>query len=227
MMRAAALAAMMAAASASAEVLFDERTPAYEAHAEIDDALAVLPDLAASLRAQALASLAEFKQWSAEGPMDFGRPYSFASADRAVFVAPGYVSVLSSVDMYTGGAHGLYGVSANTYRAPGGEPLRLGALVTAEGVAAIAAALRAAVAQQVHGGEIPDFWAEAVADATTPARLDAFVIAAGPDGRAAGVTFHFSPYEVGPWSEGAPEMTLPAEGLRPWLTAEGAALFAP
>jgi hypothetical protein len=225
MTRVAVLAALLAAAPAAAEVLFEERTAAYEARAEIDDALTALPDLAQSLRAQAMAALAEFKTWSAQGPTDFGRPYTFLSADRAAFVAPGYVSVLSSVDMFTGGAHGLYGVTAATYRAPGGEALPLTALIAPEGLAAIGAALREAVAAQVHDGEIPEFWAEAVADATAPRRLDAFLIAADPDGRAAGVTFHFSPYEVGPWSEGAPEMTIPADALGEWLTPEGAALF--
>jgi hypothetical protein len=224
-MRGALLAALLAAAPAAAEVLFEERTPAYEARAEIDDALAALPDLAESLRAQARASLAEFKTWSAEGPMDFGRPYTFSSAVRAAFAAPGYLSVLSTFDMFTGGAHGLYGITAATYRAPGGEALPLTALIAPNGVAAIGDALRDAIAADVHDGEIPEFWTEAVTDATAPRRLDAFVIAADREGRAAGVTFHFSPYEVGPWSEGAPEMTIPADALAAWLTPEGAALF--
>jgi hypothetical protein len=45
-------------------------------------------------------------------------------------------------------------------------------------------------------------------------------------GKSSGLTFHYSPYAVGPYAEGAYTAFVPWRILRPYLTAEGLAIFA-
>ena len=45
-------------------------------------------------------------------------------------------------------------------------------------------------------------------------------------GKSAGLTFHYSPYAVGPYAEGAYTAFVPWRILRPYLSAEGLAIFA-
>jgi hypothetical protein len=44
-------------------------------------------------------------------------------------------------------------------------------------------------------------------------------------GKSSGLTFHYSPYAVGPYAEGAYTAFVPWRILRPYLTAEGLAIF--
>jgi hypothetical protein len=45
------------------------------------------------------------------------------------------------------------------------------------------------------------------------------------DGKSSGLTFHYPPYVVGPYAEGEYIAFVPWEKLKPYLTAEGAAIF--
>jgi hypothetical protein len=45
-------------------------------------------------------------------------------------------------------------------------------------------------------------------------------------GKSSGLTFHYPPYAVGPYAEGQYVVFVPWETLRPYLTAEGAKIFA-
>lgn len=44
-------------------------------------------------------------------------------------------------------------------------------------------------------------------------------------GKSAGLGFHYSPYAVGPYAEGRFDIVVPWEKLKPYLSAEGAAIF--
>jgi hypothetical protein len=44
-------------------------------------------------------------------------------------------------------------------------------------------------------------------------------------GKSPGLTFHYPPYAVGPYAEGAYVAFVPWETLKPYLTAEGARIF--
>lgn len=72
-----------------------------------------------------------------------------------------------------------------------------------------------AAAKKARTGEA---WAP---DATWPCPKiadTAFVLAPGANGRAGGLTFVIPPYAVGPYAEGAYEVTLPAATVRPHVT---------
>jgi len=92
---------------------------------------------------------------------------------------------------------------------------------------ALSQALRAAIAAQVHGGEIGAFWRDAVADATapTPEALGNFTLEPGPDGRATGLAFHYAPYAVASYADGAPVIVIDRAAFAAHLTPQGAALF--
>jgi hypothetical protein len=92
-------------------------------------------------------------------------------------------------------------------------------------VAAAAASLTARIAAEVHGGSVPEFWREAVAQAAAPERLDAFTLAPGAEGNATGLSYRFAPYEVAPYSSGAPMIKIPAATFADGLTVEGAEIF--
>ena len=44
-------------------------------------------------------------------------------------------------------------------------------------------------------------------------------------GKSSGLTFHYPPYAVGPYTEGEYVAFVPWDKLKPYLTAEGAAIF--
>ena len=45
-------------------------------------------------------------------------------------------------------------------------------------------------------------------------------------GKSSGLTFHYPPYAVGPYAEGEYVAFVPWETLKPFLTPEGAKIFA-
>ena len=44
-------------------------------------------------------------------------------------------------------------------------------------------------------------------------------------GKSAGLAFHYAPYAVGPYAEGRFDVTVPWQDLKPYLSAEGTAIF--
>lgn len=226
--RALALAlALGGAAAAAAPLHLAESGAAWSATLDFAEAAARFPPLDEALRAEAARALDAFKADAARNA-DANRPYTFALTDSAAFVSDRYVSVLRALESWTGGAHGSLSVEALTWDDSAGAAVTLDALVTPEGMEAISAAVRAGVAREVHGGAVPDFWREPVLKATVanPMRLKNFTVAADAEGRPVGLDFHFNPYEVGPWSAGAPVIRAALDSFAEHLTAQGAALFA-
>lgn len=218
--------ALMAAGAAAEPMTLHSDGLGYVARATFAAAPAAHPALDAALRAEAEAALAEFKEWGAAND-DPARPYTFALNDETPFVSDRYVSVLRTVDFYTGGAHGNRGVQARTWDVQAGAFIDIDAFVTPQGLQALSQALRAAITAQVYGGEIPDFWREAVEAATAPdaEALSNFTLT--PDGRggASGLTFHYAPYAVASYADGAPVITIDRATFADQLTAQGALLF--
>ena len=44
-------------------------------------------------------------------------------------------------------------------------------------------------------------------------------------GKSSGLAFHYEPYAVGPYAEGRFDVTVPWQELKPYLSAEGTAIF--
>jgi len=223
--------ALMAADAAAQPMTLHGDGPGYAATVAFAAAPAAHPALDAALRAEAEAALSDFKQWGAAND-DPARPYTLALTDETPFVSDRYVSVLRTMDFYTGGAHGNRSIEARTWDAQAGDAqaggfVGIDAFVTPQGLEALSQALRAAIAAQVYRGAVTDFWREAVAAATAPdpSALSNFTLT--PDGRggAAGLTFHYAPYAVASYADGAPAIAIGRAAFADHLTPQGALLF--
>jgi hypothetical protein len=219
------LAAILLALPAMAGTVVEEASPQYEARLEFAPELADWPAVDERLRADAMAILDDFKGWAATN--DSPHAYTLNVADAVAYRDDRYVSLMRVVDFYTGGAHGNVGLTSVLWDGVRGQMIGLDALVLPEGIKAIGIQLRADIAEQVHGGEVPEFWAEAVDDATLPEALTTFTLEPDQDGAVRAIDFHFAPYHVAPWSEGAPTIRIPVALVADWLTPEGAALLKP
>ncbi len=225
--RALALATALLAGPAGAEPLhLAESGDTWRATIDFAAETVRIAPLHEALRAEAERALDAFKAEAARNG-DASRPYVFALTDRVAFASDRYVSMLRAVESWTGGAHGSLSVEALTWDDRDAAAVTLDALVTPEGMEAISTALREAVARDVYGGETPEPWREAVVKATvaSPMKLANFTVTPGPDGRPQGLDFHFNPYDIAPWSAGAPVVHAPLEAFAPHLTPQGAALF--
>lgn len=125
-----------------------------------------------------------------------------ARRDEVRTLAPGLVSVLTHVDAYSGGAHPNSWIEPRTWKR-GGDDADAGWRRVEDVCEALAALerpcdearLRAAVIQDLERQEAHGVTSGTVGP-DAPWLLDAFTL--GP----AGVTFHFAPYEVGPYVQG-------------------------
>lgn len=196
-------------------------------HAEIEltlpAAVAAAPELHAmlyaegvrDLRAFADGAMADRTEMEGEGlkPMPYAKSIEWKPAAETGKL----LSLQAVVYENTGGAHpnGWFDarlwdkamkrpVPTTAFFAPGADLARIEAALC-EGVAA---------EKKARTGET---WTP---DSTWPCpkigETD-FVLAPGPAGRAGGLTFLLPPYAVGPYAEGAYEVTLPAATVRPYL----------
>lgn len=224
-LRAAAL-ALLLAGPAAAETL-REAGEGWFAEIEHADALARWPALDARLRDAARALLDDFAAEAAEavGPAD--RDWEFYLRDELRFASDRYVSVLRTLYLDTGGAHGMPAAIALIWdEAQRGEVALERLLDPLAAAAAVTPALHEAIARDVHGGAIPEFWATEVETAIGPDALrNATLVPSTEPGRAAGLDVHFGPYAVGPYSAGMPTVRLGWAVFEGALTEEGRALF--
>lgn len=220
-----ALAETAMAETVTAETVILEETAQYEARIAFAPEAAAWPALDERLRDDAAAVLTEFKAWAAAN--DTPHPYTL-NVDHVVAYDDGrYLNLLRVVDYYTGGAHGNRGFTGMIWDGLKGQAIGLDALILPEGVEAIGIQLRADIADQLYDGEVSSFWRDAVRDATQPDALTTFTLGADDDGAVRAIDFHFAPYEVAAWSEGAPTIRIPVALVADWLTPDGAALLTP
>jgi hypothetical protein len=230
-----ALAALFAALAAAASAETGPTGPA-PATAEIRLAPEVdgEPALAAALRASAEDALGAFESFAAEADEPAPpAPLEFILTDVALFVSDRWISVARDVYTFTGGAHGNSGVETFLWDRAAGRfetlaPFLADAAPGGPALAALSAALVDGIAREVYEGPIDDFWSASVAEATAAdgRLLEGFTLVPSTEpGRAAGLAYHFSPYEVAAYVYGAPVIGVDWRVIEPWLSAEGRALF--
>jgi hypothetical protein len=229
-----ALAALLALAAPAAA----QTAPGGAGEAEAEIVLApeadAEPEFAASLRESAEDALGAFEGWAAEDGAETGAaPAQFALTDTAAFVSDRWISVRREIWSYTGGAHGNSGVETFLWDRAGGDFASLAPFLTdaapgGPALRALSAALADGIARTVYEGPVDEFWTDSVAEATAPDErlLEGFtLVPSDQPGRAAGLDYHFSPYEVAAYAYGAPVIRIDWRVLDPWLSAEGRALF--
>jgi hypothetical protein len=160
--------------------------------------------------------------------------YTFERHYTAASVVGRYISILRDDYANTGGAHPNSYVNTILWDDAGKKRISIrpffketadgGPTLTAMRTAVIAA-LKAEKKERgiVDDGAGLDWYKE----------LSASLLKIGPvtlapstePGKSAGLTFHYEPYAVGPYAEGRFDVTVPWQELKPYLSAEGAAIF--
>ena len=195
---------------------------------ELSDALAAHSGFSAFLREEALA-IREDAALTAEEDGKAG--WKVEITDTAWLTTPAFASVLRTVTMRKGN-FGSQTVEALNWDAAANDFFRLDRFFDAgtqheEALIAIAFRLKEGIAENIWGRKVPPEWNPLVEQATSPdvAVLSNFTLAPGSaPGKAAGLTFHFSPKEIAPAGR-AQVLTIPLSLFRQWLNADGQALF--
>lgn len=195
---------------------------------ELSDDLAAYPVFAAFLRDEALA-IREDAALTAE---EDGKSGSIVEiTDEAAVTTPAFASVLRTVTMRTGNI-GTRTLEALNWDTAAQDFFRLDRFFAEgkqreEALIAIAFRLKEGIAKNIWGRKVPPEWNPMVEQATSPdvAVLSNFTLAPGTaPGKAAGLTFHFSPKEIAPTGK-SQALTIPLSLFENWLNADGRAVF--
>lgn len=195
---------------------------------QLSDAATGHPGFATFLRDEALAIREDAALTAAE---DDRSGWTVEITDRADLVTDSYASVLRSVTMRQGN-FGSQTIEALNWDAQAQDFFRLDKFFDEgepreDALIAIAFRLKEGIAETIWGRKVPPEWNPLVEQATSPdvAVLSNFTLAPGTiPGKAAGLTFHFSPKEIA--SAGKPQaLTIPLSLFTRWLNADGRAVF--
>jgi hypothetical protein len=241
---AAALIATSLAASASAA----EPKPDYAFKNKLLDMSVILDPSVKKNPALAADSLKEGKAWvakqradaksamkevpaavSADHPWTYERKYQARSV-----VADRYISVVRSDYMDTNGAHPNSEVDTVLWDDASKKRISIRPFFTetedgGPTMRAMLSAATEAVKVEKKARGVDDFsgvdWYKELKPSLT--KIGAIALTPSTEaGKSAGLTFHFSPYVVGPYAEGAYVVFVPWQKLKAYLSPEGVAIFA-
>ena len=157
-------------------------------------------------------ALSEAKETGCFGEMGGEESFSF----KLIYETPRFVTFDATSYIYQGGAHGM-GVSRGvTFDAATGATIGWD-IFTPESKSKLEELVENAVCRQYF--EVPDWktyteqWDQEFALPSLP-----------PAFTKDGVTFYYTPYEIGPYSAGAPTCTVPYSEMVPLMTPAAAAL---
>jgi hypothetical protein len=215
------------------------KTKAIDASVTLDPQIKADPALAANCLAEgrkwmdknaadAIKQFKEDKELFHDGPYSYGRVYSVRS-----IVAEHYVSVLRDDYMDTHGAHPNRTVDTILWDKAAAKRISIRPFFTetADNGATMTIIRKAVIAslneeKKTRGaGDADDWWSEGL----EPKLLKIGAVTLAPStisGKSSGLTFHYPPYAVGSYAEGDYVAFVPWEMLKPYLTAEGQAIFA-
>ncbi|QUS39237.1 DUF3298 domain-containing protein [Tardiphaga alba] len=187
-----------------------------------------------SWASKTLKELVEQRKDMTDLPADIrNRPWS---AERGytqdALVVNRYASIIRSEFSYTGGAHPNHGSDTLLWDKQTGKMISIRPFFTelADDGPAMTAIRNAVVAdlkveKKKRDPDQPDM---SLVDALEPKLLKIGAIALAPSttvGKSSGLTFLYPPYAVGAYAEGGYTAFVPWEVLKPYLSAEGAAIF--
>jgi hypothetical protein len=222
---------------------------------DVDETLKAYPGLfencAAEGKSWASAMRAQAEKEHREDPAAFRDGIQW-SEDRAYalrsVVGP-YVSVVRTDDTFEGGAHPNHGIDTILWDTQAQKRVSIRPFFTETAdngptMNALAEAAKLAVARLKIANDIPVGDEDKLPTGITPAqylRKDMFIndgikpslLKLGPvtlapsteAGKSSGLTFHYSPYAVGPYVEGSYTAFVPWTDFRQYLSPQGAALF--
>lgn len=230
----ASAAPVVANATAAAPLAFDSDTPFATVKLTLPEAIKAQPDLHASLYAKEVQTLRQFVEGAqgeqAEAGFDEQRPPYEKTIAITAAGETGALLSLKRVDFdYSGGAHpntlasGILWDKAAKRQIPGTALFRAGTDMTALD-RALCAALNTAKKVRSPGSAPVTLTGS---DWSCPrAAATPFVLTGGSvPGKAGGLTFLVGPYQIGPYSDGAYEIALPASDFQSLLAPTWAGEF--
>ncbi|CAL76494.1 conserved hypothetical protein [Bradyrhizobium sp. ORS 278] len=163
-----------------------------------------------------------------DGNWRFERKYSVRSV-----VADRYISILRDDYMDTRGAHPNSDVNTILWDKSAAKPISIRPFFTetADNGPAMKAMLAAVITSLKAQKKKRDATETATAEwfkGLEPKLLKIGAVTLAPSteaGKSSGLTFHYPPYAVGPYAEGQYVAFVPWETLKPYLSAEGQAIF--
>ncbi len=163
-----------------------------------------------------------------------GRTWTFEREyARTSVVADRYVSVLRSDFFYTGGAHPNRDIDTILWDRTANKRISIRPFFTetADGGPTMKAMLAGVIESLAKEKKARDTdtpgreWASSL----SPKLLGIGAVTLAPStiaGKSSGLAFHYPPYAVGAYAEGSYDAFVPWETLKPYLSSEGAAIFA-
>lgn len=226
---------------------FEEVTEEYEIRAVVDSRIVEFdPKLADNLFRTAQAELDALKtqaiqdsqaakdEAAASGGENWFRPYAMEYRFETTALEGDIISILQNVYVYTGGAHPNYALTGFVHQRGIDYPLTLDAIVA--DLAGFGAALKTGLTseklERAYGERTREEMAAEVeellgsdAQAGSVSGANFTLEPSSEPGLFGGISVLFSPYDVGPYAEGAYVITIPASGLEGRLTQEWTARF--
>lgn len=219
---------------------FTIKTKSIEAHVSLDAKIKANAALAADCLTEGKAWVAGYStdadierkqdpQMFRNGAWSVSRNY-----DTRSVVDDHYVSIVRSDYMNTGGAHPNSDVNTILWDSTANKrsSIRPFFTETADGGPTMKAMLKAVLASLTAEKKNRDAGETANNDwfkGVEPKLLKIGAVTLAPStvaGKSSGLTFHYPPYAVGPYAEGEYVAFVPWETLKPFLTPEGAKIFA-
>ncbi len=221
--------------TAAAPLAFDSDSPFAKVKLTLPEAIKTQPQLHTALYAEEVQTLRQFVEGAqgeqAEAGFDEERPPYEKTIAITAAGETGALLSLKRVDFdYSGGAHpntittGILWDKTAKAQVPGTALFRVGADMTVLDRALCAALNTAKKARSPASAPVTltgSDWSCPRASATP------FVLTGGSvPGKAAGLTFLVGPYQIGPYSDGAYEIALPASAFQSLLATAWAGEFA-
>jgi hypothetical protein len=217
---------------------FSVKTRWVEAAVILDAKIRADPALAANCltegKAWAVKNRADADKERKQDPELFRNAWSFERKYGTRSVVDGrYVSIVRSDYQYTGGAHPNSSSDTILWDKSAGKRISIRRFFTETGDnGPTLKAMRQGVIASLEA-EKKNRGAEGT-DASAIEAIEPKLLKIGPvslapstaEGKSSGLTFHYSPYAVGSYAEGEYVAFVPWESLKPYLTAEGVAIFA-
>lgn len=226
--------------SALADV--SETTPDYIIGISYPSIASKYPGLAADLKRYADAARSELIEAAQARDKGAGSmPYDLSLSFTEVLDSPNLVAIAADGSSYTGGAHGAPLLARFVWLPQENKPLTAAALVPSEdGWKAIAGAVReqlhTALSQRIEADDLPpgeratlvESVGRMIDEGTAPkvTNFNQFEPVVDPAGKITALRFVFAPYQVGPYSDGAQTVDVPAAVLLPHVAPAYRAMFA-
>ncbi|WP_213270900.1 DUF3298 and DUF4163 domain-containing protein [Hyphomonas sp.] len=226
---------------------FEETTEAYEIRTVVDPAIVAFDNaLAQTYFNAARESLDALKEQAindnkvaaedaaANGTESWFRQYAMEFRFEATAQQGDIISVLENVYSYTGGAHPNYALKGIVQQKAQPEPVAIGAVVA--DAAGFGERLKYHLTdeklERIYGDFSRDMVATEVdellgddANAGSVWGANYVLVPSTEAGKFGGITVLFSPYDIGPYAEGAYIITVPASELEGKLTPDWSARF--